>query len=255
MRVIILAAGYATRLRPLTTNTSKSLLEVGKKKIIDRILEKIGPIKKAVDSMYIITNEKFFKNFNDWLKATRYGDKVFLINDGSTTNENRLGAINDLAVVVRDRAIEDDLLVVAGDNLFEFSLDKFLKFAKAHPDGVTIALYDIKDPELAKSFGVVEIDAHDRIVDFQEKPSNPKSTLVSTGVYYFPKEKISFIGEYVKMKKGFDAPGHYIGWLSQADKVYGFRFKEDWYDIGNIESYKNADNEYLKRERENNDEA
>ncbi len=246
MTVIILAAGYAVRLQPLTLNTSKSLLPIGNKKIIDRILEKVLKIG-AVSSIYIITNSKFFKNFGDWLKSAGYKKKILLICDGTTTNENRLGAIRDLEFVIKEEAISDDILVMAGDNLFEFDLADFLNFAKQR-DGAAIALYDIGSIELARNFGVVEIDANKKVVDFEEKPGNPKSTLVSTGIYYFPKDKVAFINEYVKMQTKLDAPGHYIGWLSRRDEVYGFTFTEDWYDIGTLESYRKADQDYLKKE-------
>jgi len=246
MTVIILAAGYAVRLQPLTLETSKSLLPIGNKKIIDRILEKV--IKtNAVSSIYILTNSKFFKNFGDWLKNAGYEKKISLIYDGTTANENRLGAIRDLEFIIKEEAINDDILVVAGDNLFEFDLADFLKFAKKRKSSA-IALRDIGSVKLARNFGVVAIDANKKVVDFEEKPEKPKSTLISTGIYYFPKDKVAFINEYVKMQTKLDAPGYYIGWLSRRDEVYGFTFTEDWYDIGTLESYKKADEDYLKKE-------
>ncbi len=248
MKAIILAAGYAVRLQPLTLKTPKSLLEIGKSKIIDRILDKVAALKD-VDSICIITNAKFFKDFSDWRKASKYKDKITLVNDGTATNETRLGAIKDLEMAIREKAIDDDLLVVAGDNLFDFDLSKFLGFAKDSSDGVSVALYDIKSVESAKNFGVVKTDKGNKVIDFEEKPERPKSTLVSTGIYYFPKKEISSIKEYVRLENKLDAPGYYIGWLSKAHKVYGFPFTENWYDIGSIESYKKADKEYLEKER------
>lgn len=246
MTVIILAAGYAVRLQPLTLNTSKSLLPIGNKKIIDRILEKVLKVS-GISSVYVITNSKFFKPFGDWLKDAGYKQKISVICDGTTTNENRLGAIRDLEFVIKEGAITDDILVVAGDNLFEFDLAAFLKFARKRK-GVAVALHDIGSISLARSFGVVAIDENKKVVDFEEKPENPKSTLISTGIYYFPKDKVAFINEYVKMQTKLDAPGYYMGWLSKRDEVYGFKFTEDWYDIGTLESYKKADQEYLKKE-------
>ena len=253
MTVIVLAAGYAVRLQPLTLNTSKSLLPIGNKKIIDRILEKVLKVK-GISSLYIITNSKFFKNFSEWLKAFKHKEKISIICDGTTNNENRLGAIKDLEFVIKEEYITGDIMVVAGDNLFEFDLNVFLKFARKR-DGVSIALYDIGSMELAKNFGVVKIDRDKKVVEFEEKPQNPKSTLISTGIYYFPKDKVAFINEYVKMQNKLDAPGHYIGWLSKRDKVYGFAFPEDWYDIGTMESYRKADEEYLKKESKSNGKA
>ncbi|MDD5136947.1 MAG: nucleotidyltransferase family protein [Candidatus Omnitrophica bacterium] len=245
MTLIILAAGYAVRLQPLTLNTSKSLLSVGNKKIIDRILEKVFRIKD-ISAIYIITNSKFFKNFSDWLKASKHENKISLICDGTTTNENRLGAIKDLEFVIKEEFITGDIMVVAGDNLFEFDLNSFLAFARKK-DGVSIAVHDIGSLELAKNYGVVKTDADQRVVDFEEKPQDPKSTLISTGIYYFPKNKVAFINEYVKMQDKLDAPGNYIGWIAKRDKVYGFAFSEDWYDIGGIESYRKADEAYQKK--------
>lgn len=248
MKVIVLAAGYATRLQPLTLNTPKPLLTVGGKTILDRIFGKISAVK-GWDVAYIVTNARFFGNFDAWRAASEYKDRVGVINDGTTTNENRLGAIKDLEIVIRERAIADDVLVVAGDNLFDFNLGKFIDFARARQDGVSVALYDVGSKELAKNYGIVSLDDDQRVVDFEEKPKEPKSTLASTGLYYFPKNKLSFIEKYVTMQNKLDAPGYYVGWLSKADKVYGLKFLEDWYDIGSIESYKKADKEYTEKER------
>lgn len=247
MKVLILAAGYAVRLHPLTLNTSKSLLVIGGRKIIDRIVEKIAALKSA-DSIYIITNARYSGDFNSWLNASACKGRSTLINDGSASNEARLGAIKDLALAIKEKSITDDLLVIAGDNLFDFELERFLEFARARPDGVSVALHDIGNLDMAKNFGVVKIDKDGRVVEFEEKPRKPRSTLISTGIYYFPKEKLPFIENYVKIQNNLDAPGNYISWLGKRDKVYGFVFLEDWYDIGNIESYKKADAEYLKKE-------
>lgn len=247
MKALILAAGYAVRLKELTSDMPKPLLEIGRRRIIDRLLDKIVNIKEA-SALYIITNDKFFEKFSDWLKNSKYHDKITLLNDGSVSNETRLGAIKDLEIAIREGGIDDDLLVVAGDNLFEFDLNEFLKFSQARRDGTSVALYDIRDYKLAKRFGVVKADEDGRVVDFEEKPEDPKSTLISTGIYYFPKEKLSFIKEYLKISERSDAPGYYISWLVKKDRVYGFAFSEDWYDIGDIESYKKANSEYLEKE-------
>lgn len=244
MKALILAAGYGVRLEPLTLDTPKSLLEIGGRKIIDRILDKVVKVE-GLDSIYIITNAKFFEKFSDWLKASRYHDKAAILNDGSASNETRLGAIKDLELAIREGHIDDDLLVVAGDNLFEFDLNEFLKYALARFDGVSIALYDMRDEISAKRFGVVELDRDKRIIDFEEKPKAPKSTLISTGIYYLPRAKLSSIKEYLKTSGITDAPGYYIGWLSRVDRVYGFIFSKSWYDIGDIESLKKADSEYF----------
>lgn len=246
MKALILAAGYAVRLKELTRDTPKSLLEIGGRKIIDRIVEKITRTKE-IGSIYLVTNSKFFEKFKSWVKDSGYSNSISIINDGTTSNEMRLGAIKDLEIAITEGQIDEDLLVVAGDNLFEFELTQFLKFAMSKNDGVAIAVHDIRDRIAAKRFGVVELDKDKRVVDFEEKPTSPKSTLISTGIYYFPKGKLSSIKEYLTTSGKSDAPGYYIAWLVKKDRVYGFAFKEGWYDIGDIESFKKADSEYRER--------
>jgi len=248
MKVLILAAGYATRLHPLTLNTPKPLLPIGGKAIIDRIIDNVLAIKE-IDFIYVVTNAKFFPHFKEWLKTAPCGDKATIINDGTTTNENRYGAIKDIEITVAEERIDDDLLVIAGDNLFGFNMQDFSLFAREKSDGSTVALYDIGSRDAATRYGVVSVDEHLRVIDFEEKPSQPKTTLVSTGVYYFPKEKLSFLKEYVKIQdKKLDAPGYYVSWLSKKDTVYGFIFQEEWYDIGDMESYKEADRKHTTKE-------
>lgn len=247
MKIIILAAGYAVRLQPLTLDTPKSLLSVGGRTIIDRIMDKIAAVG-GNDHVFIVTNGKYADKFTAWASASAESGRITVINDHSTTNENRLGAIRDLDLVIEEQSIDDDVLVVAGDNLFDLDLKDFLGFAAARPDGVSIAAYDVGDPALARNYGVVQIDRAGRVVDFEEKPPQPKSTLTSTGIYYFPKNKLSFIKKYVTMQDKLDAPGYYIGWLVKNDRVYGFSFLEAWYDIGSIESLRKADADYTKKE-------
>lgn len=253
MKALILAAGYAVRLAQLTANTPKPFLPVGGKKIIDRILGKVTG-EGGIGSVVIVTNGKFFGKFEEWLGDSSYKGKVHLINDRTLTNETRLGAIKDMELAIKEGAIDDDLLVVAGDNLFDFDLGAFLEFARSKGDVVSIAVYDVKDPASAKNFGVLSLAKDGRVIDFEEKPEKPKSTLISTGIYYFPKNKLSLIKKYVTIQdKKLDAPGNYIGWAAKNDKVYGFAFSEDWYDIGSVESYRKADLDYTKKERGGND--
>jgi glucose-1-phosphate thymidylyltransferase len=244
VKVIILAAGYAVRLKSLTLNKSKALLEVGGRKILDRILDKVAALKDAVEEVYIVTNAKFFEAFEKYRGSLKAPFKVRLINDGTTTNESRLGAIRDMALAISRAGRTEDLLVIAGDNLFEFKLLDFIEFAKARPGKVAAALCDINDIEAAKKFGVAALDKDARIVSFEEKPEKPKSTLISTGIYYFPKEKIGLIDDYVKSGDSLDAPGHYIKRLSASREVCGFVFEEYWCDIGDMKSYEEANRRY-----------
>ena len=248
MKALILAAGYAIRLQPLTLNTPKPLLKVGGKPIIDRIIAKIAGIKE-LDEIYVVTNGRFYANFGEWLKNSSFKKKVRLVDDGTMTNETRLGAIRDMDLAIRQEKIDDDLLVVAGDNLFEMDMDDFMRFVSHKNDGVSVALYDVGSLEAAKKYGVVSIDASGRVAEFEEKPQSPKSTLISTGIYYFPKKHVADISRYLKAEgTKNDAPGYYIKWLVTNGKLYGFPFSQKWYDIGDIESYKKADEEYTKKE-------
>ncbi len=247
MKLLILAAGYAVRLQPLTSNTPKPLLPIGGKPMMDRIIAKTEQLNN-IDAIHVVSNGKFFQNFVEWKKSRKDASRIFLVNDGTMTNDARLGAIRDMELAIREGSIDDDLLVIAGDNLFDLDLAAFSEFAKSHDDGVSVALYDIGSIEAAKKFGVVHVDGKGFVTDFEEKPQNPKSTLVSTGIYYFPRKKLVNLQEYVNLKGAkLDAPGYYVRWLSENDKVYGFPFSEKWYDIGDLESYKRADEEYKRK--------
>ncbi len=246
MKLLILAAGYAVRLQPLTLNTPKPLLSVGGRKIIDRIIDKTTSIK-SIDAIHVVSNRKFFQNFIEWRKSRKDGAKILLVDDGTLTNDARLGAIRDMELVVREGSIDDDLLVIAGDNLFDLDLAAFLKFAKSHNDGVSVALYDVGALSAAKKFGVVRIDGKNLVTDFEEKPQIPKSTLISTGIYFFPREKVPALREYINSEGAkLDAPGYYIRWLSANDKVYGFPFSGKWYDIGDKSFYSKAKASFVK---------
>jgi glucose-1-phosphate thymidylyltransferase len=247
MKLLILAAGYAVRLQPLTSNMPKPLLPIGGKPMLDRILSKTTSVKN-MDAIYVVSNSRFFQNFVDWKRLRKDAAKISLIDDGTMTNDTRLGAIRDMELAVREASIDDDLLVIAGDNLFDLDLEAFLRFAGIHNDGVSVALYDVGSLSAAKRFGVVRIDGKGLVTDFEEKPQSPKSTLISTGIYFFPRKKVAGLREYVNLEGAkLDAPGYYIKWLSANDKVYGFPFSEKWYDIGDLESYKRADEEYTKK--------
>ncbi len=246
MKAIILAAGYATRLYPLTIDKPKPLLKVGRKTITDRLMEKIEGIS-SIDKVYIVTNKKFFPHFSEWVKKSRYTKKIEVVNDHTTTNENRLGAIGDMELVVRDRQVDDDIMVLGGDNLFEFDLNDFLKFAKGK-NGNAVSLLDVGNKDEAKKYGIITLDSNSKVVEFVEKPKDPKSTLAAMCVYYFPKDKIKLLSKYLKLGLNKDAPGNYIAWLSKDDTVYGFKLDGEWFDIGDKKLLKLADELYKRRE-------
>ena len=247
MKALILAAGYATRLYPLTLNKPKPLLKVGSKTITDRLVDKIERIE-PIDEIYIVTNQKFSSNFEEWAKGRSSSKRIRVINDRTLSNETRLGGIGDMNMVVEEAKIEDDLLVLGGDNLFSFDLSGFIRFGRSKAASA-VALRDVEDSSEAKKYGIVSLDENDRVTEFVEKPEKPKSTLAAMCVYYFPKEKLRFLDAYLKAGENKDAPGLYISWLAKKDVVYGYKIEGEWFDIGDKRLLKLADELYKERER------
>jgi len=234
MKVLIMAGGYATRLWPITKGKPKPLLPVGDKHIIDYILEKVRELDLEV---YVSTNKFFEKHFKGWVKRSG----VELIVEETISEEEKLGTIGAIKYAVSKLGL-DDYLIVAGDNLFSFSLKEFLKRYNGKP---LIAVYDVGDFELAKRYGVVVLEG-DKVIDFQEKPLQPKSTLISTGVYALPKEIVGKIDEYLE-EGNRDSPGYFIEWLlKKGVEIYAYKFDDYWYDIGSADSYLEAMKTLLK---------
>lgn len=245
MKSLILAAGYATRLYPLTQSQPKPLLDIGGKPVIETILNHIEKIE-GLDEITIVTNHKFYSHFEKWRKSYRPSKPLLLLNDGSTHEGDRLGAIGDIRFFIGERKIAEDLLVVAGDNLFDIDLRPFVQFAQKKSPFSSVMLYDVKDFSLARHYGIVGLDEEGRIISFEEKPEHPKSTLSAMGVYYFPKKALSQVEAYLKGGSPQDAPGFFIRWLSQKEAVYGYSSTGTWYDIGDLASYKNAASAFKK---------
>jgi len=247
MIVIILAAGYGTRLYPLTLNTPKALLEVGGKSILDRIVEKTEALENCT-KIVIVTNEKFYKNFRTWAEAGGSNIEVEVINDGTKSNETRLGAIGDINLVLEKDTPTEDILITGSDNLFEEQLAGFVQFAIKRKPFSSIALFDIKDKKLAVKYGICALGRDFAVKDFEEKPKMPKSTLAASALYFIPQEKIKKISEYMKTDLPKDAPGNLMKWLAKNDKLFGYVLKGIWYDIGDKASLKKADEEFKRKE-------
>ena len=242
MKVLILAAGYGTRLYPYTKNFPKSLLSINKRPIINYLLDKIKELDN-VSRIIVVTNARFFKHFKAWEDSLKTKYPIRIINDLTTTPEDRLGAVGDMHFVFSKEGFFDDFLVIGGDNLFKESLFDFIRFAKSKHPFVTIGLFDIKDKSKARHFGVVSIDKKNRIIEFHEKPLKPKSSLVAMCLYYFPRGKLRLIKKYLQdPSNSRDTTGACIGWLSAKDKVYGFKFSNFWFDIGHLHTYKRVGN-------------
>lgn len=239
MKALILAAGYGTRLYPLTQNTPKPLLPIAGKPIIEHIIKKINKIS-SLDKIYIVTNEKFFSHFQVWLKNFGRNTNIEIINDGTTSENDRLGTIGDIHLAITRKKINDDLLVIGGDNIFTSDLDAFITFARSKASGSSVGVFNLNDLNAVKRFGVVKLDRRSKIIAFQEKPEKPESSFVSMCLYYFPGGKLSRFPEYLTSSNHYDAMGHFIGWLSQVDEVYGCDFTDKWFDIGDKQAYYDA---------------
>lgn len=235
MKCIILCAGYATRLYPLTLNKSKPLLEIKGKPIINYLVDNAFSVLD-IDEIFIVTNNKFYNDFESW-KMKYYADKnISVINDNTISNEDRLGGIGDLNKVLVDKNIDGDFLLLLGDNYFDFDLNEIVKEFKKNNSN-TIALYDLHDLNSAKNFGVLKTDDKGKIVSFVEKPENPDSTLISTGIYVYSKNEIPLIKDYMKTSKSKDGPGYLVQHFLDFRNVYGFVLDGNWYDIGTKEVY------------------
>lgn len=245
MKAIILAAGYATRLYPLTLDKPKPLLEVNHKSILDYIMEKLD--QAIIEKVYVVTNNKFFNIFEDWQKS--FGSRVEIINDLTNSNEDRLGAIGDIHFAVHKKKLEnDDILVIAGDNLFEFDLTKFIDFFHKKKASC-IGLIDLKDKSLiAKKYGCVLIDSSNKIIDFVEKPELPKSTFTATFIYALKTDDVKDLENCLQQNKTFDNGGEFIKYLGKKKPVYGYVFREQWFDIGSMDQLKAAES-YMKAKK------
>lgn len=249
MKALILAAGYATRLYPLTRNKPKPLLKIAGRPIIDYIARKLLEVPQ-IDGITIVTNDKFKLDFDMWFSEFKPGKPIEVLSDGTLLPEHRLGAIGDIDYAIKSRDITSDLLVIAGDNLFDFDLGSFLEYAKKDKGRITIGVCDFKKKTGLTRYGILELGPAGQVLHFEEKPKFPKTSLVAVGIYYFPKEKLRLILDYIKEgTNSHDAPGHYIKWLLKKEEVYGYIIDGTWYDIGDIGSYLRANREYKKKRR------
>ena len=219
-------------------------MEVAGKPVLEHIIENLQQIDQ-IGRISIVTNDKFEPHFNEWLKDFDAKKPVEIINDGTKSNEDRLGALGDIHFAIIQKEINEDIIAIAGDNLFELSLQDVHNFFRKRNSNV-IVLHDVKDFELAKQYGIVEVQ--DNIVaNFEEKPISPKSTLASTGIYLFPKKNIELIKKYIAQGNNPDKTGNFIEWLHKRDKVFSFITDKKWYDIGSIDQLEKADKHYKSK--------
>lgn len=240
MKCLILAAGYATRLYPLTENFPKPLLTVGEKTILDWLIDDIDGAG-LVDEYVVISNHKFAHHFDAW--ASKKAQKITVVDDGTSTNETRLGAVRDIQFAIDQLGLDDDMLVIAGDNVLDFSLTKFIAYAKEKNTSCIMRYYEGNEQKLLKC-GVVTIDGEDRILEMTEKSPTPATHWCTPPFYYYTREDAKRVSDGIAAGCGVDAPGSYIAWLCKQTPVHAMEMPGKRYDIGNLESYEKVQKEY-----------
>jgi glucose-1-phosphate thymidylyltransferase len=248
MKVIILAAGYATRLYPLTLTQPKPLLPVAGKPMVEYVLDNLTPIG-GIDRVYVVTNNKFAAHFQKWADGYRANSAPLnftVVNDGSTDDSNKLGAIGDIHFVLTTQHVDDDIIVVAGDNLFSHPLPEFGKFCREKKSPV-VAVYDVKDLEQVKKYNSITLGPDGRITFFEEKPANPTNTMSAIALYYYPRSVIPMVRQYIAEGNNPDQPGRLIQWLYPRTPVYTWTVPGLWYDIGSKETLEEANRIFARK--------
>ena len=240
MKCLILAAGYATRLYPLTENFPKPLLEVAGKAILDWLVDDIDTLGE-IDEYVVISNHKYAPHFEAW--ALGKAQKITVVDDGTESNETRLGAVKDVDFAIKSLHLDEDMLVIAGDNVLDFSLTEFIKYARAK-GASCIMRYREERPERLSRSGVAEIDESDLVLSLEEKPAVPKSVWCCPPFYYYSREAAALVEQGIAAGCGTDAPGSFIAWLCGKLPVYAMEMPGKRYDIGNLESYRSVCESY-----------
>lgn len=240
MKCLILAAGYATRLYPLTENFPKPLLPVQDKPILDWLIDDMDTFGE-IDEYVVISNHKFAHHFDEWAKTKT--QKVTVVDDGTSSNDTRLGAVKDIQYAIDKLSLDDDMLVIAGDNLLDFSLTKFIQYAKEKNTSCIMRFYEPSEQKLLKC-GVVTIDENDKILEMTEKSPTPATHWCCPPFYYYTKEDAKLVQKGIDSGCGVDAPGSYIAWLCKQTMVHAMEMPGKRYDIGNLESYEKVQKEY-----------
>ncbi|RQG96035.1 sugar phosphate nucleotidyltransferase [Natrarchaeobius chitinivorans] len=236
MKAIVLAGGYATRLWPITKHRPKMFLPIGETTVVDRIFAELEEDNR-IDEVYVSTNERFASDFESHLAESKFNKPQLSIEE-TTDEDEKFGVVGALAQLIDRENITDDLLVIAGDNLISFDISDFIDYSQKK-DRPTLAAYDVGSREQAKSYGLVDLKG-DRVIDFQEKPADPNSTLVSIACYAFPQETLSLFPTYLEEGNNPDEPGWFVQWLQTREPTYAYTFEDAWFDIGTPESYLDA---------------
>ncbi len=240
MKALILAAGFGTRLNHVSQNKAKAFIEINGKPVIDYIVNNLSNVKE-IDEIILITNNKFYNNFLEWENKNNH--KITLLNNGVDKVEDRKGAIGDAYFTIKKANINDDLLIIGSDNLFDFQLSSFVKDFLSKKSSMIVVRYEI--PERRHLFGNVLFDEKMKVISFVEKPEKPESEFAASCIYLYPKEVLNLFDKYIKEEKNHDQPGRFVGYLLEQKKdVYAFKLEGRWFDIGNLETLKEAINSY-----------
>ena len=242
MKCILLCAGYATRLFPLTKNYPKALLSIGDRPLLDYILDEVNTIDE-VDKIFVVTNDRYYKHFLSWKNDKESSKEIKIINDGTTSNDDRLGAIGDIMYVINKENIDDDLLIIAGDNLFTYKLLDVINYYHEKKKSIVCAKV-MDDIERLKSFAVARVDDNGKILDLVEKPENPESNLAVYATYVYPKEILSYFEKYKTDGNNMDSPGHFPQYLYKLEDIYAYPFNGDCFDVGTHETLKQVNELY-----------
>lgn len=243
MKNIVIAAGYATRLGELTKNFPKPLLKIGSNTILGRIIDDIDTIPN-IDEHIIVSNHKFVDFFHEWAENSHYTKPVTIIDDGTSTNETRLGAVRDLLLVLNEREVDDDVLVVAADNILDFSFQGFVDFAKQRNSSCIMCHYQPSIEKLQRT-GVVVLDDDSKVVNMEEKPQNPKSTWAVPPFYVYMRHDLPLIRTCIENGCGSDAPGNLAHYLVDRTTIHAYEMPGSRFDIGSLDSYEEAKRLFL----------
>lgn len=244
MIALILAAGYGTRLYPLALHTPKALLPIKGRPILRYLLDKLEVPALGVRQISLVSNHRFAAQFRDWFSSAGLKVPWTVLDDGSTSEENRLGSMGDLAFALKTVSLREDLLVLGSDNLFPDELGGFLSFARGRAPAVTLGSYALADRSLVSRYGVLDIEASGRVLKFEEKPIRPTSSSISTAVYFFPRKAVGWVLEYVDSVTTADTLGVFIRWLIARESVFAYPFQGPWFDVGDIDSYTQAEESF-----------
>lgn len=243
MKCLVLAAGYATRLYPLTENFPKPLLKIGEKTILDWLIDDLEQTKE-IDQYIVISNHKYAVHFEKWAKSKKeLTEKIYILDDGTSSNETRLGAVMDIQFAIEKLKLHDELLVIAGDNVLDFSLAQFVQYTKRKKTSCIMRYFEPSREKLLKC-GVVIIDEQEQVLQMTEKSPNPATNWCCPPFYYYTKEDAKLVAQAIADGGGIDAPGSLVSWICQKSKVHAMEMPGKRYDIGNLESYERVRKEY-----------